>query len=151
MNGFSQEAKELLFSFLANRRQKVKLNGMFSDCENVSHDVPQGTVLGQLIFFLYVNDFSSNTSTTEKVIRFADDTSIVRCGQKISLHGKIMEIKKKREIRRDEQTNVEYKLNLNANKTKLIFFSRNNSDFGSIIFYKNGVLTTQKCCWYLGI
>ena len=94
MYGLSQEAKELLFSFLANRRQKVKLNGIFSDCENVSHDVPQGTVLGPLIFLLYVNDFSSNTSTTEKVIRFADDTSIVRCGQKISLHGKIMEILK---------------------------------------------------------
>ena len=34
-NSISQEAKELLCSFLANRRQKVKLNGIFSDCEIV--------------------------------------------------------------------------------------------------------------------
>ena len=68
MYGFSQEAKELLFSFLANRRQKVKLNGMFSDCEIVNHGVPQGTVLGPLIFLLYESDFSSNINTTEKVI-----------------------------------------------------------------------------------
>ena len=51
MYGFSQEAKELLFSFLANRRQKVELNGIFSDCEILNHGVPQGTVLGPLIFF----------------------------------------------------------------------------------------------------
>ena len=48
-NVFSQEAKKLLFSF-ANRRQKIKFNGMFSDCEFVEHGVPQGTVLGPLIF-----------------------------------------------------------------------------------------------------
>ena len=76
MYGFSQESKELLFSFLANRRQKVKLNGIFSDCEILNHGVPQKTVLGPLIFLLYVNDFSSNISTTEKVIQFADDTRI---------------------------------------------------------------------------
>ena len=92
MYGFSQEAKEFLFSFLANRRQKVKLNGIFSDCEILNHCVPQGTVLGPLTFLLYVNDFSSNISTTEKVIQFADDTSIFCCGQKGSLHGKVTEI-----------------------------------------------------------
>ena len=41
MYGFFQEAKVLLFSFLANRRQKVKLNGIFSDCEILNHGVPQ--------------------------------------------------------------------------------------------------------------
>ena len=90
MYSFFKEAKELLFSFLANRRQKVKLNDMFSDFEIVNHGVPQGTVLEPLIFLLYVNDFSSNLNTTEKVIQFADDTSIVCCGQKKSLHGKII-------------------------------------------------------------
>ena len=56
MFGFAKEAKELQFSFLANRRQMAKLNGMFSDCEIVNHGVPQGTVLGPLVFIFYVND-----------------------------------------------------------------------------------------------
>ena len=43
------------------------------------------------------------------------------------------------------------KLTLNTNKTKLLFFSRDNSDFRSIFFCKNEVLTTQNCCRYLGI
>ena len=138
MCGFSQEVKELLFSFLANRRQKVKLNGVFPDFEILNHGVPQGTVLGPLIFLLYVNDFSSNISTTENVIQFADDTSIVCCGEKGSLHGKVTEIlQKNRRICRDEQTIFEYKQKRNN------FFMRNNSDFGST-FYKNEVLTTQK-------
>ena len=42
------------------------------------------------------------------------------------------------------------KLTLNKNKTEIIFFSRDNSDFGSI-FYINEVLTTEKGCSYLGI
>ena len=145
MYGFFQEPKELLFSFLANRRQKVKLNGIFSDCETLNHGVPQGTVLGPLIFLLYVNDFSFYISKTEKVIQFADDTSIVCCGQKCSLDGKVMKI-----LQKTEEYVEMNKLTLNTNKTELMFFLRDNSDFGSI-FYKNEVLTKQKSCSYLGI
>ena len=66
---FIRKQKNCCFLFLANRRQKVKLNGMFSDRENVNHCVPQGAILGLLIF--HVNDFLSNTNTTEKVLQFA--------------------------------------------------------------------------------
>ena len=41
---------------------------MFIGCEIVNHGVPQRAVLGQLIFLLYVNDFSPKIDTTEKVI-----------------------------------------------------------------------------------
>ena len=117
MHGFSQEAKELLFPFLANRRQKVNPNGVFSDCEILNHGVPQETVLGPLIFLLYVNVSSSNISTTKKVIQFADDTSIVCCGRKGSLHGKVTEISQK------TQEYVEmYKLTLNIKKNRIILF-----------------------------
>ena len=54
MYGFSQEAKELLFAFLANGRQKVKLNGVFSDCEILNHGVPQGNVIGPLFFSFFM-------------------------------------------------------------------------------------------------
>ena len=84
---------------------------MFSHCEILNHGVPQGIVLGPLIFLLYVNDFSSNINATEKVIQFADDTSIVCWGQRNSLHGKVMEFLQKTEECRDEQTNFEYKQN----------------------------------------
>ena len=66
-------------------------------------------------------------STTEKVIQFADATSIVCCGQKGSLHGKVTEI-----LQKTEEYVEMNKLTLNTNKIELIFFSRDNSDFGSI-------------------
>ena len=146
MNDFSQEAKELLFSFLSNGRQKVKLNGIFFDCKILNHGLPQRTVLGPPIFLLYVDDFSPNISTTEKVFQFADDTSIVCCGQKGSLHRKVTEI-----LQKTEEYVEMNKLTLNTNKRELIFFSRKNSDFESIFFYKNEVLATQKSCRYIGI
>ena len=79
--------------------------------------MPQGTVLGPLIFLLYVNDFSSKISTTEKVVPFADDTSVVCCGQKGSLHGEVTEI-----LQKTEEYAEMNKLTLNANKTELFRF-----------------------------
>ena len=141
---FHRKQKNYCFHF--QPQQKVKLKVISSDCAILNHGVPQGTVLGPLIFHFYVNDFSSNISTTEKVIQFADDTNIDCCGQKSSLHEKIMEI-----LQKTEEYVEMNKLTLNTNKTQLIFFSRDKSDFGSI-FYKNDVLTTQKklqISWYL--
>ena len=54
----SQSTFLFLKSFLENRTQCVKLGIDFSDKININHGVPQGTVLGLLIFRLYVNDFS---------------------------------------------------------------------------------------------
>ena len=81
----------------------------------------------------------------DEVIQFANDTSIICCGQKSTLQGKVMEI-----LQKKEECAVMNKLTLNTNKTELIFFSRDNSDFGSFL-YKNGVLKTEDICRYLGI
>ena len=75
----------------------------------------------------------------EKIIQFADDTSIVFCGQKGSLHGKVMGI-----LQKTEKYLGMNKLNLNTNKTELIFFSRTNSDFGSIFLQKQSSHNTKK-------
>ena len=89
-----------------------------------------------------MNDFSCNIDTTEKVIQFADGTSIV-CGQKSSLLGKVMEFLQKN--REHEEMN---KLTLNTNETELIFFCRDNFISGSVSF-KNEVLTKKlQISWY---
>ena len=85
MHSFSQEEKEMLFSFRANHKQKAKLYAIFSDCEFVNHVVPPVTVLGPLIFQLNVNNSSSIINTTEKLIQFADNTRIVCCGREKKL------------------------------------------------------------------
>ena len=82
----------------------------------MNHGVPQGTVLGPLIFLLCVNNFSSIIKTTEKVIHFADDTSIVCCGKESSFHGKVKEILQKMEEYVKMNT-----LNLKTKKPNLSF------------------------------
>ena len=65
-----------IFSWLTERRQLVVNNGMSSSWENVISRVPQGSVLGPLLFFIYINDI--DTDLFSKICKFADDTNIGR-------------------------------------------------------------------------
>ena len=67
----------LLKSILENRNQCVKLGIDLSDKITINHGVPRGTVLGPLIFLLYVNDFSEKLKGENDVVQIAEDTSII--------------------------------------------------------------------------
>ena len=64
----------LLRDFLSCRKQRVVLNGQHSSWDNVTAGVPQGSILGPLLFLIYVNDLPNNLSSNCKL--FADDTSL---------------------------------------------------------------------------
>ena len=60
--------------FLSERRQRVVLNGQASTWTNITAGVPQGSILGPLLFLIYINDLSEGLSTNAKL--FVDDTSL---------------------------------------------------------------------------
>ena len=62
-------------SYLQCRKQYVLFNGIPSSLQNISHGVPQGSILGPLLFILYINDIV-NCSDILKFILFADDTNL---------------------------------------------------------------------------
>ena len=73
-NGISGKLLNLIIDFLPNRKQRVVLNGKYSSWTNIEAGVPQGSILGPLLFLIYINDLSDNLITNPKL--FADDTSL---------------------------------------------------------------------------
>ena len=65
-----------LRNFLTGRKQRVILRGTRSDWSSVTSGTPQGTILGPLLFLIYINDITDCVSSTVKL--YADDTKIYR-------------------------------------------------------------------------
>lgn len=72
---FHVNSIKLLKSYLENRRQIVRYNGMTSSERLVNIGVPQGSILGPILFLIYINDLSMN-GTGEHFTLYADDTTI---------------------------------------------------------------------------
>ena len=63
-----------LNAYISGRNQKVVLNGVQSNIRHGTAGVPQGSILGPLLFLTYVNDITENMECTVNL--FADDTSV---------------------------------------------------------------------------
>ena len=72
--GIRGSANRLITSFL-NRRQYVSVNGTNSDIKLITNGVEQGSTLGPILFFLYINDLYNSTYCIPRL--FADDTCLV--------------------------------------------------------------------------
>lgn len=115
---------KILKNYLTHRVQSVKVGNYISEPREISLGVPQGTVLGPILFLIYINSISSITNFKGHLISYADDTAIVYRGNTWQQVYKDAENGLKN-IKLWLNDNL---LNLNVNKTKFITFTILNTD-----------------------
>ena len=64
----------MISSYLANRYQFTSVNSQKSDKNIIDYGVPQGSILGPILFLLYINDLPKSSNL--KTLLFADDTAL---------------------------------------------------------------------------
>ena len=79
----------LLRSYLIGRRQRVKLNSEYSSFVDIDRGIPQGSILGPLLFNIFLNDLLLDFKLTE-ICNFADDNSLYKGDKNLELLKKLL-------------------------------------------------------------
>jgi len=113
--------------WLKNRRQRVCVQGRESGWRWVSSGVPQGSVLGPVLFLIYINDLDGGM--LDLVLKFADDTKIWAKVNELSDGAKLQA-----ELSRLVQWSGDWQMMFNIGKCKVMHFGHNNP---SLKYYMN--------------
>jgi hypothetical protein len=144
----------LITSYLEHRYQRVKIcsksnsDNVFSEWERIKHGVPQGSVLGPLLFLVHINDLPKTVNTISTPALFADDTSvIITSTNNKDFYNNIMSAL--------EQLNNWFTMNLlslNLDKTNFVHFKTKNSrNIDFLINYGNVHVTSRTDMKFLGL
>ena len=132
-------------SYLSNRRQFVQINTEKSACRNVTSGVPQGSVLGPLLFIIYINDMHKCTEL--KMIHFADDSTAYASGNNVDSLTRLVNT----ELVKIDGWVSANKLSLNADKTKFSLFSNLKHITTPNINIRNSNIQRTSCQKFLGV
>ena len=135
-------------SYLKNRKQFVSINGFNSDLKNAICGVPQGSILGPLLFLLYINDLNVAIKHS-KVHHFADDTNLMCFGSSIrNINSKV-----NHDLKRLTSWLNANKICLNVSKTELVMFKskKKQMDFELKIKLNGQKIYETESVKYLGI
>ena len=127
-NGISGNLLSTLTDFLKLRKQRVVLNGQLSSWSNIETGVPQGSILGPLLFLVYINGLSDGLTTNARL--FADDVSLFSVVDNINLSATNL-------------NNDLSKINAWANQWKMTFNPDPNKQAQEVIFSRKTKKTSH--------
>ena len=122
--GIKNNALEWFKSYLSDRKQYVSLNGVQSDIKNVNIGIPHGSILGPLLFLIYINDLSQILRTGDQIL-FADD--VTQYDWDDDFYAALNRINESMELITDWF--LANKLSVNAIKSEAMVFTRRNLVF----------------------
>ena len=122
--GTSSQARKWFESYLTDRKQSTRLGTSLSDELTITHGMPRGSILGPMLFNLYINDLPSavKSSCTDSCV---DDTKIYRPFSAKNMNSCLVKITE--DLRLIAGWCCSHQLLINPSKTKLIFFSGHGS------------------------
>ena len=131
-------------SFLSNRTQRVVVDGEMSDLAPVTSGVPQGSVLGPILFLVFINDMPECITSTSRL--FADDTIVyreVRCDEdRLALQADLKAL---------EEWEDKWGMSFNPSKCSVIHITKKKSIAQNDYLLKDQILETSTSANYLGI
>ena len=151
--GISDKANKLLESYFKDRYQRVVMKDKFSNkltskWEQIKHGVPQGSVLGPLLFRIQINDLPRTINNFANSVLIADGTSII-----IS-NTDVQELKHNIDAVLQETNDCLFNnlLTLNYNKTHFLqFFVKKQNEIKIQIITSNTILTNTNSTKFLGL
>ena len=130
--GMSDSIVNWFKSYLENRTQRVCIEGIYSEWEKVTSGVPQGSVLGPILFLIYINDLPESINSFIKI--FADDTKI---------YNTVNNITNQTILQKDIDNATEWanmwQLPFNAEKCKIMHIGRSNQNYNYTMVNASGV------------
>lgn len=117
--GFSTSAVNLIRCYLSDRFQCVCIDGHFSELAGISAGIPQGSVLGPLLFSMYINDLPSCLRSTSHHM-FADDVQLMYSGPKSAVNEAVFRVNQ--DLYAVSRWARQNSLKLNAKKSQAIVF-----------------------------
>ena len=143
--GFRGSCCAYLKSYYTNRNQYVYLNGEKSDTMNISHGVPQGSILGPLCFSLFINDLP--LAVNAETVLFADDAAFVVKAETLEeLYSKI------NKLFADLSTYLNCnRLIANSSKSKLMMFNSRPTQNLPVLLFNNSAIEWVEEFKYLGL
>ena len=145
--GFDKHATNLIENYLSKRTQRVVLNGIESDWINLKRGVPEGTILGPLLFNIYVNDLAKIVEEDCTVVQYADDTFLFTSDTD--------EILGKTKLEHNISKIIDFfaksQLVVNKQKTEYVVFSTRKRLTNTVLNVDNEGIAESNSVKYLGV
>ena len=127
--GITGSLLEWFSSYLDQRHQRVVLEGSFSDFKQINAGVPQGSILGPLLFLVFIDDIVNDIGSNVKL--FADDTSLYLIVEDPVMTADLMDL----DLDKIHQWANAWLVKFNPHKTEELIISRKNVHFSRFPLY----------------